>query len=317
MQNTPDGFLITVSSPDPDESLASTWLRYTWGGRFLARSTGSELYPSPDGTKIAIVEPLTRDQEVPALSVVHAVDTASGRVEFRVVGAGSSLFGWTTGENRWLADNSGVAVGARASGFPMFAMRDGTFRPYIGVPSPTSTAVFSYGGVPVDANQQPIVESILPASTRSFVPPWGDTGEEIRFLTPHLGHGGPQAEFTIVRPYVDTSPQGGPPEVQLEDRSSLMELRDAPAGELVAMLWGPQSVMVHETRAICSAREDDLSYPGCTPEVYDIQVAFITRQSLTGEEFVPWAPVLGTWARVTTGDGLSGWILVDALIIGF
>jgi hypothetical protein len=74
--------------------------------------------------------------------------------------------------------------------------------------------------------------------------------------------------------------------------------------------------VINEMRSVCSDGGQEASRTGCGEDGYEVQVAFLRRQGELGDDFEPWAPVLGIWARVTTGDGTEGWVLVHAVILG-
>jgi hypothetical protein len=205
MQKAPNGILVTVSSPQ--DRFVGSWRRYSWSGELQAEGQGRDFLPSPDGSRLAVSEPLIVDEDESLLDVLNVLDTSDGSVEFRVIGVRSWLGGYD-GANHWLADNSGVAV--TAPRFAGFATADGTFAPYKGLPSPTSTSVFARGGIPVDGQGNPLQALDIGVRTRDFVPPWDDTGEVLRFETPHGGHDGPYSETTIVKPSIDTTGRGGP-----------------------------------------------------------------------------------------------------------
>jgi hypothetical protein len=104
--------------------------------------------------------------------------------------------------------------------------------------------------------------------------------------------------------------------VQFEDLAGAVELRDSPAGTIVEQLRGRQTVVIHETTSICSMGDQDVPRTGCGRDGYEAAVDFLRRQGELGDDFEPWAPVLGVWARVTTGGGVEGWVLVHAVILG-
>jgi hypothetical protein len=311
MRPAPDGFLVVVSSPQ--DRFEGSWRRYAWSGQLLAEGRGRDFLPSPDGTRIAVSEPLIMDGEESILDVLNVLETSDAALLYRVIGV-RTWFGGYDGANRWLADNSGVAVSAPR--FAAFAMADGTFRSYPGLPSPASPSVFAQGPVPLGLDGKPLLDVEIGVRVRDFVPPWDDTGKVLHFETPHGGHDGPYSQTTIVRPWIDTTGRGGPVVVELEDASGTVELRDSPAGRITGQLPGRQTVVIQETLSICSSGGQESPRTGCGEDGYDAAVAFLRRQGELGDDFEPWAPVLGLWARVTTGDGTGGWVLVHAVILG-
>jgi hypothetical protein len=219
--------------------------------------------------------------------------------------------GYTTG-NPWLADGSGIVVSTPAFKLCV-AMTDGSFREYSGMPSPTSPELFARGS-PVDIEPAmpgpespmpsggpsvydasgPSITSVSPPGrSRSFVPPWGESSDEIRFLSPHGGHGGIGYALTLVEPYVEQAPYAGPPLLQLSESASMLSAFDEPGGAVTGRLPSLR-VEVLETRAL----RLEPSQPG-----YEAHCGLWRQLTLTDEcHGVIW----GTWARIA-----EGWIIVE------
>jgi hypothetical protein len=307
LQNSRDGggFLITISPVKPEYD--SVWWRYAWDGRLLAEGSGSsEIYPSPSGEVVALAEPLAPGSGPGPTPwfVLNAVDTRTGADVFRVIGVVLSL-GYTTG-NRWLADGSGIVVSDPSLNL-VLAMRGGSIRTYVGMPSPDSPDVFAVGS-PVEGGPSvrdatgTVIAAMAPAGgSRSFTAPWGDIGSEMRFITPHGGHGGLGYTRSLVLPHVEHAPYGGPPALQLSPAAGGARLLNQPAGPLTVGTLAGSRIAVRETRAL----RLEPSQPG-----YAEHCALLLR--LTGQPPGECRGALwGTWA-LTTGAGLrEGWLLVE------
>jgi hypothetical protein len=255
---------------------------------------------------IALAEPISApgDSLAPWYAF-NTVDTRTGKDLFRVVGVRTAL-GYTTG-NRWLADGSGLIV-TDPSFRLWLAMRDGRFLPYTGMPSPESAGVFAVGS-PVDGGPAVIDSSgnVLarispPERSASFVPPWGEIGTEIRFITPHGGHGGIGFGVSLVQPYVETAPYSiGPPALQLKPEAVGARFRDAAGGgQVIGSLSDTARLTVHET----SVLRLEPGQPGYSEQCDLMQL--LTEQP-PGQCF---GALFGIWARATAGE-LTGWVLVE------
>ena len=102
-----------------------------------------------------------------------SVDTRTGEQVFRVVGV-ITAYGYTTG-NRWLSDGSGIGIMNPSFGIAI-AKRDGSFDPFVGIPSPATVERFAVGspveGGPavLDGEGNVIVSAMPPGRSLSFVP---------------------------------------------------------------------------------------------------------------------------------------------------
>ena len=205
-------------------------------------------------------------------------------------------------------------------------MRDGSFRDFVGVPSPHSPEVFGVvgsgvggpqGSGAVDAAGNPIVTVNFQGGVRDFADPWGDSGDEVRILVPHGGHGGPGLAVSIVEPYVEQPPyaQAAPP-LQLSEVAvayGLLDLYDEPAGNVIGQVAAPHRVTVHEVALRCSG-DSRAGSSECPLIASPVQSTFLALAGATGVSQD--APLTGLWARVTTPDGQAGWLLLQVQVQG-
>ena len=303
-----ESWVFVAGSLRPEED--SLWLRYTWEGELEAEGTGAKIYLSPDGSLVAVAERIPSDHPTAPWHALNALNTSDGSPVFRVVGV-DEQYAWPNG-NRWLADGSGIIVQLANNGI-LLAMRDGGFRDYVGSPSPESPEVFDIGGGVADGEGNPVFQLSFQGGVRDFVDGWGDTGDEVRILIPHGGHGGPPATATIVEPYVEEAPYDAEPQLQLSDVAvafGLFDLYDEPGGDtVVGQVAAPYRVTVEEVANRCSG--DGYSDPQQCP-LTDSRAPHEFMALVLGFEIAPEAPLTSYWARVTTPDGQQGWLLLQA-----
>jgi hypothetical protein len=319
--SNPDGESFHVFTKPVKDRFSGVALRYTWEGDEVSKLAGNKVFPSADGAFVAIASPIevaVPNDEVPApWWVFTAYDTADGSELFRVVGV-LPHYGFNAG-NRWLADGSGIVV-QRPPYVLTVAMRDGSFREFVGVPSPDSPEVFGVvgsgvagpqGSGAVDAAGNSIVTINFQGGVRDSSDPWGDGGGEVRILVPHGGHGGPGLAASIVEPYVEQAPFGEETPLQLSESAvaaGQVDLYDEPAGTVIGEVAAPYPVLVHELALRCSGQS--LSDPRRCPIVdSSVQADFLALILGTRLENLP--PLTGIWARVTTADGREGWLLLE------
>jgi hypothetical protein len=177
------------------------------------------------------------------------------------------------------------------------------------MPSPDSPGLFAVGS-PVDGGPSVrdgsgnVLVGISPAGrSRSFVPPWGDIGTEIRFITPHGGHGGLGNARSLVQPYVEQAPYGGPPALQLSAAAAGAAFFNAPGGsQVVGRLPASSRITVQQAEALRLE-------PGQAG--YEEHCQLLLR--LTGQQagIECRGALWGTWARTTLAGGQEGWMLVQ------
>lgn len=302
LRNIPghDAFLLSISATHPERDGA--WMRYNWQGEQRQGGSGAfRVYPSANGEFVALAEllPGTAEEDWPTMVIFNAISTEDGADLFRVVGAIES-FGYTTG-NIWLADGSGI-VFSDPSYELMVALRNGTFVPYIGMPSPVDAAVFAATS-PVESPGPTIFDSegnvlaVTTASARSFIPPWSLTGSEIRFIVPHGGHGGIGFARSLVKPRVDRPPYLSPGSLTLASSAVGMELLDSPAGGSVVGTLGTDAVTVLATQRI----RLESNSPG-----YERYCDLLNALGSGFESGCSGFPLWGQWAQV----GQQGWLLI-------
>jgi hypothetical protein len=241
---------------------------------------------------------------------------------FRVVGATGYLD--HQAGSRWLADGSGVAVSGPGHQ-PRFAMRDGSFREFSGMPSPDSPEVFAVVCGPpdcgiglVDAQGTSLFNLTFQGGVRDLVDAWGERGDELRVLTPHGGHGGPGLEISLVEPYVEQPPFDGQSALQLSALAvayGLVNLYAEPGGAAVGVVASPYRVTVHEVLMRCTGdfeRYGDVQ--DCPPLDTPAHRDFVAL--LTGTPVGEGTLLAGQWARVTTSDGREGWMLLQVNGVG-
>jgi DNA-binding CsgD family transcriptional regulator len=304
IQNTGRGEAFLFTATPAKEEYPGVWLHYGWDGNLVAEGTSARgVYSSPSGDVLATFQPLLPGSNGMDWYVLNAVDTRNGSPLFRVVGV--RLGAGPGSGNRWLSDDSGVVVSGISTGTSI-AMRDRTFRPYLGVPSPASTALFALGAEVVDGTGRTLAKSVPPDGTHALVSPWGATDAEIRFFTPHLGSdGGGAGGQELVETYVERPPYQEPPRLQLNDAAAGAELRDAAAGgSVVANLAAPLRVVVHEA-------QDLVTGPGAPG--YALHCDFLSRTISAQEPCA--APLIGLWVRVTAESGASGWLLLSVIVV--
>jgi hypothetical protein len=144
-----------------------------------------------------------------------------------------------------------------------------------------------------------------PARSASFVPPWGASGSgaEIRFITPHGGHGGIGYALSLVQPYVQQAPYGGPPALQLRAEAAGADLFDVPGGaRAVGRLSAPLRLLIQETEAL----RMEPSHPSYG-EHCDLLNLLSGQPPGSQCRGVLW----GIWAKTTIANGLTGWVLVQ------
>jgi hypothetical protein len=186
-------------------------------------------------------------------------------------------------------------------------MRDGSFHPYVGVPSPDSPSVFAVGTVEggpavVDSAGDVIVRAMPPGRTASFVPPWGVTGSEMRFITPHGGHGGIGYRRSLVQPRVEQPPYDESPALQLREEATGAELLDQPGtGNVVGNLSGPR-VVAQEVAEVRLEPSNEAHGRHC-----DLLNLLTAQAPGTDCRGVLW----GVWARVITDAGQDAWLLLE------
>ena len=314
LRNIPEGdaFLLSISGTRADRD--GLWLRYTWQGEPQQGASGAfRVYASANGEFVAMAEPLSgSDESWPVLVSFNAVSTADGAELFRVVGAVES-FGYTTG-NIWLADGAGIVL-TDPSFDMMVALQNGSFRPYVGMPSPTDSSQFAAtspvelgplgpirGPTVFDAEGNVIAATT--ASAQSFRPPWGLIGSEIRFLVPHGGHGGIGFALSLVTARVDQPPYLGPINLSLSTEAVGSELLAEPGdGGVFGMLSTP-IVTVLETRSI----RLESNAPGYQRHC-DLMIALAPGGAQGCNNLALW----GQWALVTEQGNLAGqpaWLLI-------
>ena len=312
-----DSFLVLAEFVGGDAS-PGRWMHFDWDGDLLAEGAGLAFYPSPDGTRLAIYEPFGDDALQSGL--ISAVATADGSPLFRAVGV-TPWFSGHSGANRWLADNSGFVVSDSRLQMS-YAMQDGTLGPYVGAPSPSNADRFVVGGSIVDGHANVVMQSVFPVSARDFVPPFGASGSEMRILTPFGGHDCCRGNPSLIQPFIDLPPYDDQPVLRLVDAAEGAELRNAPAGDtVVGTLTVPGPVTLHEVRTVCTDDSGPSIPMECrddpyVPEAFDAYYGFLVTHGgfRPGDEV--WAPMRGYWARVTTADGIEGWLLLQLVILG-
>jgi hypothetical protein len=315
LMNSVDGESFHVFTKPVKDRFGGVALRYTWEGDEVSRLTGNKVFPSGDGAYVAIANPIIpASAGLPgaAWHTFTAYDTADGSELFRVVGA-LPWSSWTAG-SRWLADGTGLVVERPPYGLTV-ALRDGSFRDFVGVPSPDSTEVFGVVGIEgagaVDAAGDAIVMLNFAGGVRDSADPWGDSGGEVRILTPHGGHGGPGFAVTIIEPYVQQPPFGEETPLQIREEAvtaGLLDLYDEPAGTVIGQVTTPYRVVVEEVVQRCSGQ--GFSDPAACPLVdAGFHTDFIA--SLTDADPGLNGGLTGHWARVVTPDGREGWLLVQ------
>ncbi|MBE0608666.1 MAG: hypothetical protein IH609_04755 [Dehalococcoidia bacterium] len=314
LRNIPgaDAFLLSLSATDPDGEGA--WLRYSWQGEKQQGASGAfRVYPSVDGEFVATAEtfPGSDGQNWPAMVTFNAVSTENGTGLFRAVGAIES-FGYTTG-NIWLADGSGVVL-SDPSFEMMVALQNGAFLPYVGMPSPVDASVFASTS-PVEGGQSPILGPTVfdsdgnvlaqtTASARSFIPPWGLTGSEIRFIVPHGGHGGIGFARSLVEPRVDQPPYQNALSLSLASSAVGMALLDSPPNGSAVGTLGTDVVTVLQTQRV----RLESSSPG-----YERYCNLLIELGPGFERGCSGFPLWGQWAQVIPAGGEigeQGWLLI-------
>jgi len=291
-------------------------VRYTWEGDLVSQVTGSNVLVSHRGDYAAVTErfPVDGDELANPWEVFNAYDMADASPIFRVVGVTPYLGFW--GGNRWLADGSGLVV-RKPDHELAVAMRDGSLRPFVGMPSPDSTDVFGTYGAAVDAAGTPIVMVEFEGRVRDLVNPWGETGDEIRLYIPRGGHGGPGLTASIVEPYVEEPPYGDL-QLQLSDEgvaNELVGLRDEAGGPVVGQVEAPYRIRVQEVVRRCSGDFETYGDVGDCPALETTaHEDFVLL--MTGVSVQEGRLLAGLWARVATGTGQQGWILLEVSGIG-
>ncbi|HMO95470.1 MAG TPA: hypothetical protein PKD27_05065, partial [Tepidiformaceae bacterium] len=213
----------------------------------------------------------------------------------------------TTG-NIWLADGSGIVLSS-PSFEVMVALRSGSFLPYIGMPSPVDAAVFattspvdSSGPSVFDANGGVLVATT--ASARSFIPPWGLTGSEIRFIVPHGGHGGFGFVRSLVPPRIDQRPFPVPVSLTLASSAVGMDLLGAPPDGPVVGTLATDTVTVLATQRL----RVESNSPG-----YATYCDLLIALGPGFESGCSGFPLWGQWAQVIPEGaemGQQGWLLI-------
>jgi len=298
------GFIVTMALGN-DAGL-SYWRSWDWQGRVLAqRDDGFLLQPSPDGSLIAVLEPMTGIQL--GLSVLNIWRTSNGDPVFRITG----VTGFRGDDvNLWLADNSGFVIGNQEGVQPVLVRRNGDLVGNAGLPSLTDSDLFAHDTyVGNSLGTQIGLGRIDPTKTSDFFPPWGAPVDEIRFVAPQLGYDYGITGF-ITEPHVETAPYSGPPTLHLSPYSAGMPLYNAPLGSVIGHIAAPGPITVLETQRICSfgAVEGGGAIPrGCVTTHHDVYVvlANLTWGFDASRHFI----IGGIWAHIVATDGQQGWIL--------
>lgn len=310
LRNTPnDGLLFTISPAK--EGFNGGWIRYAWEGALEQSNFGLyHVYPSPRGEYVALVEPiLGTEGSWPVLASFSAMNTQDSTQLFRVIGAVEN-FGFTTG-NIWLANGNGFVIGDAQLEMQL-ALRNGDFEPYLGMPSPEDADVFATSSVDSSISGQTMAPRVVDedgnvlaeanATARSFYPPWGLNGSEIRFVTPHLGHGGLGFTRSLVEPRIEQAPYpSGPIALTLSESAIGMDLLDAPVtGSSVGTLAGPAVVVTEIDRLRLEPGQDG----------YDLHCDLLNSLTDSGECN---GPLWGQWAYVVPPldqPASPGWMLI-------
>jgi hypothetical protein len=240
-------------------------------------------------------------------SALEAFRTQDGSPVFRVTGA-SAWIGGYSGVNRWLADNSGFVISDSRLQMSL-ALRDGTFRPYVGLPAPDSANRFGQGGSIRDRDGNVIAFASFPVHAADFVPPFGESSDEIRYRVPHGGHDCCQGIFSLIEPYIEMPPYVEPLRLKLsQDAVGEQILNSALTGQPVGTIRSSGFVTVHETTLVCTDLAPTPS-SGCTSDNYSLQLDFLIRHQGGSPDAT--IGLSGYWARVTTEDGVQGWLLLS------
>jgi hypothetical protein len=147
-----------------------------------------------------------------------------------------------------------------------------------------------------------------------FVPPFGESSEEIRYLVPHGGHDCCQGAFSLVESYVEYPPYPSELSFSLSPAASGEQLLDEPlTGRPVGSITGASKVTVLEMRTLCT---DPAVMPGsnCLRTHYEVHHSFLMRHQ--GSSSGATIGLAGFWARVKTADGQEGWLLLSVRILG-
>jgi hypothetical protein len=299
------GFVVTMALGN-DASL-SYWRSWDWQGRVLAqRDDGFLLQPSPDGSLIAVLEPMSPIQL--GLSVLNIWRTSNGEPVFRITG----VTGFRGDDvNLWLADNSGFVIGNQEGVQPVLVRRTGEVVGNAGLPSLSDPDLFAHDTyVSNSLGNQVGPGRIEPAGTSDFFPPWGTHANEIRFAAPQLGYDYGITGF-ITQPHVDTAPYGGPPTLHLAPHSIGMPIHDAPNGDVIGEVTATGPITVLEAQRVCSFKDTEgrggAIPPGCVTGHHDeyLRLANVTWGFDASSHFI----IGGVWAHIVTADGQQGWIL--------
>jgi len=311
LMNVVDGESI-LAFTNNDLTGGAVWYRVGWDGHVMASGSGTAVYPSPDGTHVAVFQGNLPEQWM-NWNTIEAVRTEDGAPDFRAMGVSTWIDGYV-GVNRWLSDNSGFVMSNSALQMAI-AMRDGTFRPYIGLPAPDSPNRFTSGGGLRDSNGNVLASSPFPiGGAADFVPPFGESSKEIRYRTPHGGHDCCQGAFSLIEPYIETPPYTPGLRLQLSQQAAGEQLLDqALTGQPVGIISGAQRVTVHETVILCTDASSN-PIPNCPPKYYEVHLDFAMRH--LGVAAGALIGLSGHWARVTTEDGQEGWLLVSVRPLG-
>jgi hypothetical protein len=179
---------------------------------------------------------------------------------------------------------------------------------YVGMPSPVSTSLFASGS-PVDggpavrnASGSVLAVAAPPGRARSFVPPWGLVDDEMRFITPHGGHGGLGYRLSLLQPYVEQPPYNGPALLQLKREAWGAELLLTPAtGPVVGTVEASRRFAAQDVRSL----RLEPGLPG-----YERHCALLNllSQAPSGSECR--GALWGIWVQVQTPGSPDGWLLL-------
>jgi hypothetical protein len=138
--------------------------------------------------------------------------------------------------------------------------------------------------------------------------PWGDVPTEMRFVAGTSGTDDAGTAWSLLVPYVEEPPFAPEPEVLLRDEAIGSAIRDGPAGENVI------GTLASNRARVVGAEE--LAEPAADP----LHCEFVARHAdfdpdceAAGGDF---ARYFGLRQHVVTDDGIDGWVLVRAGIVG-
>jgi hypothetical protein len=300
MRTTMEGNAFLVRLTAGSSKGESRWLHYWWDGSLIAQGTGKVIDVSHQGRLIMLNGPAS-----PGTPSFYVRSTLTGDDVFRVIGVGEYL-DYNYG-SRFLADGSGLILMTAESEL-VRVMYDGRVLPFLGMPSPVNADLFADYGSIRDKDGAIVAQAFEPERA-ALSPIWSRDGREVRFITSGRCCHGPPWGIDMRVPSIQFPPYADPPVTQLDARLSGADLLDAPGNGNVVGRLNNLVVAAHESLSLSDFDDHPVgSERHCQFfETFERDIPCVGTTEEAAEHQIP---LSGTWLRITTADGIEGWLLV-------